>query len=133
MLEHEMVVNSVNYLISNNYCTNIKYEVPFLSRCIDVVYIDKNDQIVSIEFKVKNWHHAIEQAKNHKLGADKSYICIPKRTVSDKMLNELEKANLGLYMYDSESNNVIEEIPAPSSVTNAAILKKMLINNFLKI
>jgi hypothetical protein len=37
-------------------------EVPFLSRCIVVAYIDSNDEVITIEFKLENWRYVIRQA-----------------------------------------------------------------------
>ena len=77
MLESELLSKGLSFLENNKQYKIVKQEVPFLSRCIDVILINEYDEIISIEFKVSKWRHAIEQAKNHKLGADKAYICLP--------------------------------------------------------
>lgn len=133
MIENDLVKRSISLLKKEKYCKEIKKEIPFLSRCIDVVYINQYDEVVSIEFKIKDVHHAIEQAKNHKLGADKSYICLPKRKLSEKTMNEIINENLGLLFYDSHDKRIIEEIAPPKIKTNANIFKKLLLLNYNRI
>lgn len=90
-------------------------EVPFLSRCIDMVIINQNE-IISIEFKIGNWKKAIKQAKDHSLGADKAYICLPPRKkISDELREELAKNGIGLYFYRETEYPLEEIIPAGSS------------------
>ena len=114
MLEVEMMTKGFAYLAQLSQYRIVKQEVPFLSRCIDIVMIDQNDTIISIEFKVSKWRHAIEQAVNHKLGADMSYICLPKRRVTDVLVKALNDSGIGLMLFDENSESVITEvIPGP--------------------
>ncbi|PXV62132.1 hypothetical protein C7954_15010 [Halanaerobium congolense] len=57
-----------------------------IKRTIDLVLIIHKNEIVSIEFKLKYWKQVIKQALDHKNGADRAYICIPKPTMG---FNEL--------------------------------------------
>ena len=65
MLESEMLSKGLSFLENNKQYKIVKQEVPFLSRCIDVILINEYDEIISIEFKVSKWRHAIEQAKKY--------------------------------------------------------------------
>ena len=130
MLESEMVKNSVLFLNSQNRFPVIKQEVPFLSRCIDLVLIDSKGRIISIEFKINNWRHAIEQACNHKLGSDKAYICIPKRTITDSLSSAIKDAGIGLLFYDSQKDEPIYEVISPPvDRTNITAFKQILLSN----
>ena len=134
MLEIDMIKDSLVYLSNTNEYTVLKQEVPFLSRCIDLVMIDVHGEVISIEFKVKNWRHAIEQAVNHKLGSDKAYICIPKRSLTETLTNAISKAGIGLLFYDGESNeSVYEVIPPPKEHTNIPAFKHMLLSNVSRV
>ena len=114
MLEFEMADACYDYLTKYDGYINIVREVPFLSRCIDLVLISSSGEVISIEFKIKNWRHAIEQAKNHMLGADRAYICLPEKNLSKSLLEALRDADIGLYLYSPDDPNVmIEAIPAP--------------------
>ena len=50
-------------------------EVPMLTKRIDVV-LRKDDKIIAIEAKVKNWRRAMQQAISYRLCADAVYIAI---------------------------------------------------------
>ena len=134
MVELEMMVAGFNFFIHQPAYKVVKQEVPFLSRCIDIVLVNKYDEIISIEFKVSKWRHAIEQAVNHKLGADKSYICLPERTLTDALSEAIVNAKLGLLFYDSDAEVKIHEVIAPPSQSNNVLaFKKILMNNITKI
>ena len=134
MLEVEMMTKGFAYLTQLSQYRIVKQEVPFLSRCIDIVMIDQNNTIISIEFKVSKWRHAIEQAVNHKLGADMSYICLPKRRVTDVLVKALNESGIGLMLFDENSESVITEvIPASINSTNNPAFRKMLIENIGKV
>jgi len=117
MTELDMVFDCYNKLKKSNIFKEIILEVPYMSRCIDMIIVDNNYKIVSVEFKIKNWRKALEQAKDHKLGADKSYVCIPKpsKEVSLTLISELGKNGIGLFLYDISHEFPLEEFILPKS------------------
>lgn len=134
MLETEMMAKGFSYLSGLPQYKTVKQEVPFLSRCIDVILVDRNDVIISVEFKISKWRHAIEQAINHKLGADKSYICLPKRRITPLLLSALEESGVGLMLFDEDNEETITEVvPAADSFANIPAFRKMLVENINKI
>lgn len=81
-----------------------------------MVLISQKDEMITIEFKLEKWREAIEQAVDHKQGADYSYICLPKRKPSMKLMSALREAGVGLYFYDAEQEEKLQEyLPAPKS------------------
>lgn len=112
MTENEMVNICYNIFEENNKYKNIIREVPFLSRSIDMVLITLDDEIISIEFKLKDWKQAIKQAVDHKNGSDKAYICMPKPPMGfkDDFLNELNEKGIGLLEFLPDSRESIREI-----------------------
>lgn len=134
MLESEMLSKGLSFLENNKQYKIVKQEVPFLSRCIDVILINEYDEIISIEFKVSKWRHAIEQAKNHKLGADKAYICLPERNISEVLKKAVTDAGIGLFLFDSSKADVIyEAIPAPSQKENIPVFRNILLETIDKV
>ena len=129
-----MMESGYKYLSQQPNIKVIKKEVPFLSRCIDIVIINKSNEIISIEFKLSKWRHAIEQAINHKLGADKAYICLPKRKVTPALSKAIQDAEIGLLLYDGDSNiKIIEAIPLPDKKSNISVFRDILLENTMKI
>lgn len=134
MLEYEMVKIGYEYLSKRPDFRIVKQEVPFLSRCIDIVVLNDKNELISIEFKVSKWRHAIEQAVNHKLGADKAYICLPQRNITETLRNAVEDAGIGLLLYDeTNEDKIIEAIPINSKKNNIAAFRNILCENMLKV
>ncbi len=133
MLEREMVDICYGYLSELKNVKMIKREVPFLSRCIDIVVLDNEDNIITIEFKVHKWRQAIEQASNHKLGADKAYICLPKRKVTNTLFNALTDAGLGLFLFDEENEIKMIEAISVESKNSIEAFRNLLYNNVMKV
>lgn len=135
--ESDMLHDSYYKLIELGSYQKIAIEVPFLSRCIDMVLQSFEGDIISIEFKMRDWKKAVVQARDHSLGADLSYICLPQKDVfSNKMIFELEKFGLGLMSYNRNSNDPLKIIiPAKRNIrqwsmwTNSLINKLTLISN----
>lgn len=129
-----MVEICYKYLLSLPNIRMVKQEVPFLSRCIDIVMINDSNEIISIEFKVSKWRHAIEQAINHKLGADKAYICLPKRNITETLSTAIKEAGIGLLLYDDTvEEKVIEAIPIQNGSSNVTAFRNILFENIEKI
>jgi len=123
-----MKTNSMGHLVSEKKlqedalrrirslaCVIACSEVPLLGRIVDLVYLESN-KIITVEFKIRDWRRAILQARDHLLGADYSYICMPKRRVTDSLKEELRKVGIGLIFYRSQGEWPFETIiTAPKS------------------
>lgn len=75
--------------------------VPLLGRCVDLVFMRRR-VVTTVEFKLTDWRRAIRQARDHRLGADYAYVCMPPRPVADRMREELAEAGVGLLLYCEE-------------------------------
>jgi len=78
-------------------------EVPFFSRSIDMVIRGKDDEIISIEFKLDNIKIVYEQAQKCLLCSDFVYVCLPKKKLRDESLDLFVKSGIGIIFVD---NNV---------------------------
>lgn len=127
MLESSMVSACYTYIKSNWNPRQVVCEVPFLSRCIDMVMVTSENETITIEFKIKNWRQAIEQAKNHKLGADRAYICLPSRNPSEALVQALEEEELGLFMYEPNNpNTIVRYLEAPKNDSKISVFASLL-------
>lgn len=95
--------------LKDNPSIDVCCEVPILGRSVDLAYVE-NEFIVTIEFKLGNWRKALVQARDHLLGADYAYICMPRRRVSDDMRAELEQVGVGLVFYTESREWPFEEV-----------------------
>ena len=116
--------------IRDRYKT-VACEIPFLSRCIDMVLISSNNEVSTIEFKLEKWRNAIGQAYDHMRGADYAYICMPKRKPSGQMVDELKQLGIGLMLYDRDAdkrNRIQIFLEAPKSGRQLSGFKTELVN-----
>lgn len=122
-----MVDDCYDYLLNLKSYTNVVREVPFLSRCIDMVMITQENETITIEFKIKDWRHALEQVKSHKLGADKAYICLPIKKPSETLINALTEEHIGLYLYSpGKQETMYEYMPAPKNLNKIEAFSALL-------
>ncbi|MDE6389667.1 MAG: hypothetical protein K2L82_17975 [Lachnospiraceae bacterium] len=102
--EWEMVLECKECLEQKKEYKKIECEIPFLSRCIDMVLISQSDKVITIEFKLTKWRDAIAQAYDHLRGADYAYVCMPKRNPSGKLIDALKQNGIGLLLYDEQAS-----------------------------
>jgi len=84
-------------------------EVPILGRSADIAYIH-HGELCTVEFKIHDWRRALTQARDHLLGSDYSYICMPERKVSKEMRAELTEMGVGLVFYREGANWPFDEV-----------------------
>lgn len=95
-------------------------EAPVFSRSIDLVYINEEQEVVSVEIKLRDWRRAITQAIDHQLVVDRAYICLPnkKRGVSDELLNLLDSTGIGLLFFKKKFGIVKLQEVKPAQKTD---------------
>ncbi len=98
--EYELVLDALRRLDS---CPGIEvsHEVPILGRSVDLAYLHGGD-VVTVEFKLNDWRRAVNQARDHLLGADYSYVCMPERRLSTVFIDALKREGIGLLFYRSD-------------------------------
>jgi len=100
MSEQEMVIKFCQTL--EKAWQAFAVEVPLFHRSIDVVYLDQNGKYYAIEFKLKNWKQAINQARDYMMGANFTFICIPKHIFNEKIENAVLEHWFGIIIFDEE-------------------------------
>jgi hypothetical protein len=76
--------------------------VPVLGRCVDLVFI-KQGKIHTVEFKIHDVRRAVRQARDHKLAADYSYICLPEKEITEPIYELILDAGVGLFFFIEDS------------------------------
>jgi hypothetical protein len=79
---------------------NIKLmtEVPLLGRVVDLIYLDSLS-VYTVEFKLRDWSRALLQARDHLLGADFAWVCLPVLPKSPTFLSEARVQGIGVALY----------------------------------
>jgi hypothetical protein len=129
--ELQMLKDCYSFLKDTVGTKYIALEVPFLSRCIDMVMINDNGRIYSIEYKIGNIKQGIRQACDHSLGADYSYVCIPAR--ANMNIQPFVENKIGLYFYHNKYKTKTEAILIAPYNNPHKIFRDMLLKNTMRI
>lgn len=79
-----------------------KWEAPLLGRSIDLAFLYEG-AVLSVEFKLKDWRRGLQQARDHLLGVDYAYLCLPGKNLSERLKNEAVAAGIGLLVYRDDA------------------------------
>ena len=128
MTEQDMVMECKKFFLHDSDL-NVFCEIPFLTRSIDMVLRSNCNKLITIEFKLHDWKRAIRQAIDHSLGADEAYICLPKRKNDkyDNIIKEVIKYNIGLMVYDKDSDEKIQIVKSVDKTSCIEVYKDILI------
>ncbi len=78
-------------------------QVPLSNRVIDFVALDDKENIIGIEFKLKNWKRALYQVKSNINAFDFGYIFIPLIDNIDNVIKEANSYGIGVFCYDRKA------------------------------
>ncbi len=87
---------------------NFKYhrQVPLFNRVIDFVALDNEENVIGIEFKLKNWKRAIYQVKSNINAFDYGYIFIPSIGNMGVVIDEAKNHGIGIFCYDRKADTI---------------------------
>lgn len=88
------------------------WRVPLHNRVIDFAAIDCEGQLIGIEFKLKNWRRALEQAVRHSNSLDYIYVCLPGGNYLEKLKGKAEELGVGVMIYSAKAETITIELPA---------------------
>ena len=89
-----------------------KWQVPLYNRVIDCAAIDKENNLVGIEFKLKNWKRALEQAQKNANAFDYVYVCLPNANNVDKVIQSAGESGVGVLVFHFGIEKIKLELPA---------------------
>jgi hypothetical protein len=101
-------------------------EVPLYNRSIHAVLL-KGEELITVEFKIKDWRRAVRQIKTHLLAADYSYLCMPEKKIPAELIDILSKIGAGLWLFNIDDKKIIEQLaPKRSFIQHPDLKEKML-------
>ena len=74
------------------------WEAPIMGRSADLVYLEENF-LVAIEFKLKDWRRGLRQSRDHQIGSDYAYLCIPNWEPTEALRAAAMELGVGLLRY----------------------------------
>ncbi len=97
---------------------NIYYwRVPYHNRVIDLVAVDDKDNLVAIEFKLKDWKRAIKQVITNANAFDYLYVCTPNGSFIEKLKYEANITGIGVMICDHDSHNFRIALQASKNIS----------------
>ena len=93
-------------------CFKFSWQVPLHNRVVDLVMINQEGSLVGIEFKLKNWKRALEQASLNSSSFDFVYVCLPGGKYLDKLKKDAEELGVGVMVYDDSIDTIKVELKA---------------------
>lgn len=89
--------------------------MPFYDRRIDLMAINSENTVVSVECKLDKWQHAFEQALIYQLCSDLVVVALPDGAVENVNLEKFAAQGIGLLSVTSDRIRMICK-PARSKV-----------------
>ena len=93
-------------------CFKFSWQVPLHNRVVDFVMINQEGFLVGIEFKLKDWKRALEQASLNSSSFDFVYVCLPGGKYLDKLKKDAEELGVGVMVYDDSIDTIKIELEA---------------------
>ena len=78
-------------------------EVGLMGRSADLAFLHE-DKLCTVEFKLKDWRRAFVQARDHKLGADLAFVCLPGKSVTPDIREHSRASGVGLLAFQDETD-----------------------------
>jgi len=103
-------------------------EVALMGRSADLVFMHE-DQLHSVEFKLHDWRRALNQARDHRIGVERAYVCMPGRPVTQAMMDEASVLGIGFLLYQDDEDWPFSVIlPAEEREVAWPIVRARLLN-----
>ena len=105
-LELELFKPVCDYFKKKGY--KVRREIKIGFHRADLVAF-KNDEVLAVELKLRDWKKAIIQTKNYQLGSDYVYIAVPllkSYNILRKAEHIFKKEGIGLLVVNEKNSNV---------------------------
>ena len=114
-LELELFKPVYDYFKKKGYTVRGEIKIGF---CRADLVAFKDEEVVAVELKMRNWKKAITQAKNYQLGSDYVYIAVPlfrSYSILRKAEYILKKEGIGLLIINEKTSKVSKIIDSKLS------------------
>ena len=104
------------------------WEAALLGRSVDLALFH-NEARWTVEFKKRDWRKALEQSRDHLLGADFAYVCLAELKPSEACLDAAHDAGVGVLRLRQGNGWPFEVVrKAPRSVEVWEVARDRLIS-----
>lgn len=106
------------------------WQVPNYNKVVDCVGIDHKDNLIGIEYKLRNWKRVLTQATINMLSFDYVYICMPHGEHINKLWSFAGNLGIGIIVHKDKTKIVLkakklEQIWYPNKISIIDYIKKL--------
>ena len=109
-LENELEKAAIPFLEENRFLYS--WQVPLHNRVIDLAAINPEGQLIGVEFKLRDWNRALNQALRNSNAFDYIFVCVPGGSYLEKLTKKADELGVGVMVYDNEIGTIRIEHPA---------------------
>ncbi len=131
-LNERELKNQIKNLVSLGYLEKNRDE---FKKIIDINSLSPIQKIIAIEVKLSDHKSGLTQARRYQYFADESYLAILKEAEKNIDIEEFNRHNIGLILYDNKTNTI--EIKYPQSNNDicdnsvSIFAKEMMMSQYL--
>ena len=135
--ELEIILRGLKFYEGESWCKKRinhfvlrEHRIPEIGRISDFIIYVTDRKIINIECKLTNYGEVFEQAKDHLLWADYSYVSLPSDSyIPNYMMHKFIKYGIGYIMYHTDINRFYEVINSShNKAKNKELREKVLIS-----
>ena len=129
---HE-VKKQLRILSSNDYITKVSRDK--FKKAINQNDCNPINKVIAIEVKLVDHKHGLMQARRYQYFADESYLAILKKAEKNIDMEEFNRHNIGLILFDDKKNTIEIKQPGQKNfICNTSVnlfAKEMMMSQFL--
>jgi len=132
-LQPSKLNKSISFLIKNKYL--YKADKKYYIKTVEEGTINPIKKIIAIEAKLSDHRNGLIQARRYQYFADESYLAILKKAERNINMDEFNKYNIGLILFNDKTGNI--EIRNPQNYNNifkynvSFFAKELMLNQFI--
>lgn len=132
-LKKTEVEKYIKLLVNYNYLTKIDNDK--FKKILDNKFLSPIPKVIAIEAKLDDHKNGLIQARRYQYFADESYLAILKRAEKNINMEEFNRHNIGLILFNDEDNTIEIKYPKPENpVCNNSVsifAKEIMLNRYL--
>ncbi len=132
--ERKNLIKQLGFLVKNDYLEKISKDTYKKTKTADDIHPIK--KVIAIEVKLTDHKNGLIQAKRYRYFADESYLAILKSAEKHIDMNEFNKHNIGLILFDGDNNRLEIRYPEKSKIQEDRIkhyAKELMFQKFINL
>jgi len=133
-LDYPIILKQLSFLIKNNYVEKVSKNI--YKKTINKDNLNPIKKVIAIEVKLADHKNGLIQAKRYQYFADESYLAILKEAEKNIDIEEFNRQNIGLILFDAKSNTIEIRHPEKGNIFEGKLnlyAKELMLQKFLSL